>query len=62
MTSDSFDPEAIVDAMLPLLGLTVTQESRVETIKHLRIAAELARQLLSLPFDDREEPAPVFTP
>ncbi len=52
----------MVDAMLPLLGLTATNESRAETIMHLRIAAELAQQLLSLSFDDREEPAPVFTP
>jgi hypothetical protein len=52
----------MVDAMLPLLGLTVTHESRAQTIVHLRIAAEFARQLLSLSFDDQEEPAPVFTP
>jgi hypothetical protein len=62
VTSDSFDPEAMVDAMLPLLGLTVTHESRAQTIVHLGIAAEFARQLLSLSFDDQEEPAPVFTP
>jgi hypothetical protein len=62
VTSDSFDPEAMMDAMLPLLGLTVTDESRAATIMHLRIAAEFARQLLSLSFDDQEEPASVFTP
>jgi hypothetical protein len=62
VTSNSFDPEAMVDAMLPLLGFTVTHESRAQTIEHLRIAAEFARQLLSLSFDDQEEPAPVFTP
>jgi hypothetical protein len=47
--------------MLPVLGLTVTQESRAQTIVHLRIAAEHARKLLSVPLDDQEEPAPVFT-
>lgn len=62
MTSDSFDPEAVVDAMLPLVGFTVTRESRAQIIVHLRIAAEFAQQLLSLSFDDQEEPAPVFTP
>jgi hypothetical protein len=62
VTSDSFDPEAVVDAMLPLLGLIATAESRAQTIVHLRIAAEHAQKLLSVSLDDQEEPAPVFTP
>ncbi len=62
MSSDSFDPEAVVDAMLPLLKLTATAESRVQTITHLWIAAEHAEKLLSVSFDDQEEPAPVFAP
>ena len=61
MTPDSFDPEALADAMAPLLGLTLTPESRAETIVHLRIAAEQAEKLLSISLDDSEEPAPVFT-
>jgi Protein of unknown function (DUF4089) len=61
-TSDSFDPEAMADAMLPLLGLMVTTESRAQTIVHLRIAAEHARKLLAVSLDDEEEPALVFTP
>ena len=59
---DSFDPEALADAMAPLLGLTQTPESRAQTIVHLRIAAEQAKKLFSIPLDDEEEPAPVFTP
>ena len=39
MTPAPFDPEALVDAMAPLLGLTLTPESRAETILHLRVAA-----------------------
>jgi hypothetical protein len=62
VTLDSFDPEAMMDALLPLLGLTVTEESRAAAMMHLRIAAEFAQQLLALSFDDQEEPAPVFTP
>jgi hypothetical protein len=62
VTRNSFDPEAVVDAMLPLLGLSVTHESRAQTIVHLRIAAELAQQFLSPSFNDQEEPAPVFRP
>ena len=61
MTETAFDPEAVVDAMAPLLGLTLTVESRAQTIVHLRIAAEQAERLLSVPLDDQQEPAPVFT-
>jgi hypothetical protein len=57
-----FDPEALVDAMAPLLGLALTPESRAQTIVHLRIAAEQAELLLSAALDDGEEPAPVFKP
>ena len=61
MTANAFDPEVVVDAMAPLLGLTLTPESRAQTIVHLRIAAEQAEKLLSVPLDDQQEPAPVFT-
>lgn len=61
MTAKVFDPEAVVDAMAPLLGLMLTPESRAQTLVHLRIAAEQAEKLLSVPLDDRQEPAPVFT-
>jgi hypothetical protein len=60
VTANAFDPEAVVDAMGPLLGLTLTPESRAQTITHLKIAAEHARKLLSVPLSDQEEPAPVF--
>ncbi len=62
MTANAFDPEDVVDAMAPLLGLTLTPESRAQTIVHLRIAAEQAEKLLSVPLDDQLEPAPVFAP
>ena len=61
MTANAFDPEAVVDAMAPLLGLTLTPESRAQAIAHLKIAAEHAQQLLSVPLNDADEPAPVFT-
>jgi Protein of unknown function (DUF4089) len=61
LTAKVFDPEAVVDAMAPLLGLMLTPESRAQTLVHLRIAAEQAEKLLSVPLDDRQEPAPVFT-
>ena len=62
MTSETFDPETLVDAMAPLLGLTLTADSRAQTILHLRIAAQQAEKLLSVSLDDQEQPAPVFTP
>jgi hypothetical protein len=61
MTSSSFDPEALIDAMTLLLGLMLTPESRAQTIVHLRIAAQQAEKLFALPLDDAAEPAPVFT-
>jgi hypothetical protein len=61
MSSASFDPEALIDAMTPLLGLTLTPESRAQTALHLRIAAQQAEKLFSIAVDDAEDPAPVFT-
>ena len=60
MTAAPFDPEALIEAMSPLVGLTLTPESRAKTVVHLRIAAEQAELLLSEPIGDDEEPAPVF--
>ena len=61
MSSAFFDPEALIDAMTPLLGLTLMPESRAQTALHLRIAAQQAEKLFSVPLDDADEPAPVFT-
>jgi Protein of unknown function (DUF4089) len=61
VTAKTFDPEAVVDAMAPLLGVALTPQSRAQTIVHLKIAAEQAETLLSAPLDDLQEPAPVFT-
>jgi hypothetical protein len=62
MDSHEFDPGAVVDAISPLLGLTLTVESRAQTILHLRIAAEQAELLLTAEIGDEDEPAPVFRP
>jgi Protein of unknown function (DUF4089) len=61
MSSEPFDPEALIEAVAPLLGLTLGPESRAQTALHLRIAAQQAEKLLSIALDDAEEPAPVFT-
>ena len=60
MMSAPFDPEALIEAMSPLLELTLTPESRAQALVHLRIAAEQAGLILSAPIGEDDEPAPVF--
>ncbi|HYF56311.1 MAG TPA: DUF4089 domain-containing protein [Salinarimonas sp.] len=55
-----FDPEAVVDAMAPLLGLPVGPEHRPGVILNLAVTARLAALVTDFPLDDREDPAPVF--
>jgi hypothetical protein len=62
MMEEAFSPEALVDAMAPLLKLALTPESRAQTVLHLKIAAEQAELLLSADIGDQDEPAPVFRP
>ncbi len=62
MTERPFDPEALVEAMAPLLKIELAPESRVATVLHLRIAAEQAALLMSAAIGDDDEPAPVFKP
>ena len=62
MNPEEFNPEALIDALAPLLGLTLTAESRAQTALHLKIAAEQAKLLLSAHIEDDAEPAPVFCP
>lgn len=60
--SAGFDPEAVIDALAPLLGLTVPAEARAAVATNLRIAAAMAELVLERPLGDHAEPAPVFTP
>jgi len=62
MTTADFDPEALIDATAPLLGVMLTPEWRAQVVVHLGIAAEQAALLLSALIGDEEEPAPVFVP
>jgi len=62
VTSTIFDPEAFVDAAAPLHGLTLTAESRAETILNIRLAGAQAKLLFSVELPEMEEPAPVFRP
>ena len=56
------DPEAIIDALAPLLGIDVTPEFRPGVIANLETTIRLARIVLAAPLDEREEPAAVFRP
>jgi hypothetical protein len=61
MPEKPFDPDAVIDAIAPLLDLAVDDASRPQIKAHLEIAARMAALLFERTIDDREEPAPVFT-
>jgi hypothetical protein len=62
MSEPDFDPDAVVAAMAPLLGLAVGEASQKQVKIHLEIAARHAALLDEAALDDGEEPAPVFVP
>lgn len=62
MTERPFDPDAVIDAIAPLLGLVVGEASRAPVKTHLEIAARYAALLEEAKLSDHEEPAPVYTP
>lgn len=57
-----FDPEAIIDALAPLLGLDIKPEYRPGVATNLRVTAGFAALVLEFPIDDHAEPAAVFRP
>ncbi len=61
MTKTEFDADALIDAMLPLLGLRLEPESRAVVKLHLTTAETLSRLVREFPLDDEAEPAPVYT-
>jgi hypothetical protein len=62
MEQETFDPASIIDAMAPLLGLTVDEVSRPHVEIHLEIAARMALLLFERELADHKEPGPIFTP
>lgn len=52
--------DRIIDAVAPLLNLTVAAEHRPGVITNLTIAARMARIVARVPQGDHAEPAPVF--
>lgn len=57
-----FDPEAMMDAMAPLLGLTIEPAARAAVAANLEVTARFAAIVMAVPLDDEAEPAPVFVP
>ncbi len=58
---NDFDPDAVLDAMAPQLGLTIADAYRPGVRLHLENTARIAAGLLTFDLDDDVEPAPVFT-
>lgn len=56
----AFDPEAIIDALAPLLGLTILPDYRPGVVANLKVTAALAVLVLEHPIGDHAEPAVVF--
>ena len=55
-----FDPEALMDAMAPLLGLDIKPQYRPGIAINLKVTAAFAALVLEAEIDDRFEPAAVF--
>ena len=60
MTEPEFDPESVMDAMAPLLGLDIKPEYRPGIATNLKVTSAFATLLLEAEIDDGAEPAAVF--
>ena len=56
-----FDPQALIEAMAPLLGLAIKPEYQPAVVANLKLCANFAALIEGFPLGDHEEPAPVFT-
>jgi len=62
VSETTFDAGAYIDASLPLLGMTLTPESRAVVKLHLETASKLANLVTDFELEDEAEPATVYTP
>lgn len=60
MTGSAFDPDAHLDHMAAMLGLTVDPAWRAGIVAHLAVAARMAALVGDIPQDDHVEPATIF--
>ncbi|MEM6615614.1 MAG: DUF4089 domain-containing protein [Pseudomonadota bacterium] len=58
--ADDFDPEKLIEAMLPTLNLPVPDEMKPGVAFHLAVAEKIARDVIAFPLEDDSEPGPVF--
>jgi hypothetical protein len=52
----------VMDAMAPMLGLTIDPAWRGGVIANLKVTSTLAALVLEFPLTDEDEPAAVFRP
>ena len=57
---DDEDAIAIMDAMVPLIGLSIDPDWRDAVAGNIKVVANAAWLVLDLPLEDELEPAPVF--
>jgi hypothetical protein len=55
-----FDPEALINAMAPLLRFDAIEDYRASIVTNLKLTLSFAELVMSFPLDDHEEPAEVF--
>jgi hypothetical protein len=60
--SKEFDPDTLIAALAPFLGLAVEPEYRDGVKAHLRAAKTIAADVLAFEMPDDAEPAPVYKP
>ena len=61
MSAAPFDPEAVIDAMAPLLGLRIEPDWRAGVAANLTVAAHMADLVLA-GVADHDDPAALFVP
>ena len=60
MSGAPFDPEQLIDAMSPFVGLEITAEYRPGVAAHLSAAHRIAQDVLAFELEDNAEQAPVY--
>lgn len=57
----AFDPDAVIDALAPMLGIEVTDAFRPGIRQHLEATVRIAQAVLEFAMPDEAEAAPVFS-
>jgi hypothetical protein len=62
MNDDMIDFNLWIDAMAPVLGLSIDEEARKGVAINLEVATRMAGILDAIKVEDHDEPLPVFRP